>query len=241
MKVENTRFRVPKTRFLISDAHFFDRFENKTYRHSAEYPIILTDTTAETLNGLVTVMYPLKKSSEITHVEWIGALDLATRWGLKDIRDEAVASIPQLLLSEASPQAIIKHIIAGRKYQVPAWISEGYRRLVGKPDLDLEELQTLDPKTSSHILDAQLRITRTQLHKQLGLRPKERCLACAPFSNIYDCNYTCGRGRVNKCGSCRNKEGEEKCIYTCANNFNNTHLHGVDIKEEVKRIPLQIE
>lgn len=113
MKVENKLFSVPKNGFLASNPSFFDKFARigAPQAGSEASPIRLNNITAEAFKALLTVLYPLyahfkgyfekfstdfySKRKASSYGEWLGTLDLATRWDLTDVRRPRLAILSQ--------------------------------------------------------------------------------------------------------------------------------------------------
>ncbi|KAF9521491.1 hypothetical protein CPB83DRAFT_900646 [Crepidotus variabilis] len=74
-RVDETLYRVPKSGFFQANPKFFDRFN----------VIELNGVTSEVFEGLLNVFHPINGNT-LTYDGWLGALELATRWNMPEIR-----------------------------------------------------------------------------------------------------------------------------------------------------------
>ncbi|KAF9525023.1 hypothetical protein CPB83DRAFT_772926 [Crepidotus variabilis] len=164
-QVQTTLFSVPKNGFLDSNPSFFDKFApNKSIYVAANdvEPIELKDVTAEDFKGLLLVIYPFKRTAE-TYEEWLGALDLATRWDLADIRSKAIEALSKL--NSSNKKSSVEIILLAKKYRIREWLVDSYVKLVQRDDLSLKTLreqepedEALDWETTSRLFSAHLEL-----------------------------------------------------------------------------------
>ncbi|KAF9532927.1 hypothetical protein CPB83DRAFT_742925, partial [Crepidotus variabilis] len=173
-KVENVQFRVPKNGFLIENPKFFDQFDLPTISAEDEgdvdslpNTIVLKDTTSEAFHGLLLVIYPLcvldgnclaylnlispvSPRTASTYEEWLGALDLATRWELSKVCFFAVF----ILEANSGSGTAVDIILLGRKFKVDQWVKKGYMEILKQKDLKVETIQTLGWETATRLFAA---------------------------------------------------------------------------------------
>ncbi|KAF9532925.1 hypothetical protein CPB83DRAFT_846598 [Crepidotus variabilis] len=96
-------------------------------------------------------MYPFKWSA-FSYDEWLGALDLATRWSLFDICNKAIHALT--ILNRSGSKSTIEKVLLAKKYKIDQWLREGYTTLVQQEELKIEDVQMLGWKTVARLFAA---------------------------------------------------------------------------------------
>ncbi|KAJ2935029.1 hypothetical protein H1R20_g2044, partial [Candolleomyces eurysporus] len=130
-KVEETMFEVPRYRFMEYSEVFADMFrmpqvaEDVEGRHR-DRPIVLEGYKAADFAAMIKVLYPapITGSYILTKDEWVGVLNLSTRWQMKMMREYAIAKLSSLSLSP------IEKVTLSRAHKVAKWLKEGLNEIV---------------------------------------------------------------------------------------------------------------
>ncbi|RXW14142.1 hypothetical protein EST38_g11711 [Candolleomyces aberdarensis] len=136
-KVEDIIFEVPRYRFTEYSEVFADMFhmpqgaggaEDVEGRHE-DRPIVLEGYEAADFAAIIKVLYPTPKdtiagSYTLTKDEWVGVLDLSTRWQMKITREHAIVKLSDLSLSP------VEKVTLARAHKVAKWLKEGLNEIV---------------------------------------------------------------------------------------------------------------
>ncbi|RXW11471.1 hypothetical protein EST38_g14384, partial [Candolleomyces aberdarensis] len=147
-KVEEIVFEAPRHRFAKHSEVFETMFhlpagsEETVEGRDKEHPIVLEGYKAVHFDSLLKILYPtpedlISGTLKLEKEEWIGILNLSTRWNMKKIRTHAINE-----LSKVSPSPIDK-IVLGREHKVATWFRDGLTELVSEhPIRPLAELKS---------------------------------------------------------------------------------------------------
>ncbi|KAJ2924444.1 hypothetical protein H1R20_g12649, partial [Candolleomyces eurysporus] len=147
-KVEEIVFEAPRSRFAEHSEVFETMFhlpvgsDGAVEGRDEEHPIVLEGYQAVHFDSLLNVLYPTPEDLisgilKLEKEEWIGVLNLSTRWSMKKIRRHAINE-----LSKASLNPMEK-IALGREHEVAKWFREGLTELVSEnPIRPLAELKS---------------------------------------------------------------------------------------------------
>ncbi|KAF9523874.1 hypothetical protein CPB83DRAFT_910379 [Crepidotus variabilis] len=186
-EVDGTLFRVPKDGFIALDPGFFDRFKGLgNDQPGEETPFEIKDTTAEAFHGLLLVLYPFRRTAE-TYGEWLGALDLATKWSLNDIRTKAIATLTTLHETSATSQ--IEIALLAKRYRVKQWLRNAYAKLVQQEELSIESLHHGEDNILDWETIARLFSVRTKLSSWPSTTPRPICYSCSSGYGV--CQFGC--------------------------------------------------
>ncbi|KAF9523873.1 hypothetical protein CPB83DRAFT_862237 [Crepidotus variabilis] len=186
-EVEDTIFRVPKNRFLSLNPAFFDHFTLSQQPATAGNVVVVEirdniiqihDVSAESFHALLLVLYPFERTAS-SYEEWLGALDLATRWTLPEIRVKAVSALAAL--KESTPKSSMEIILLAKKYRIKTMLRDAYAQLVTEQaDLTIASLRQhapgLDWETIARLLELQSQQSRVQpeyVQEKLDPRPND--------------------------------------------------------------------
>ncbi|RXW11801.1 hypothetical protein EST38_g14054 [Candolleomyces aberdarensis] len=172
---------------------------------SKGYPLILEGYKARDFGALIKVLYPTSKDMvtgayTLTKDEWIGVLNLSTRWQMDMMREFAIAKLSNLSLSP------VEKVTLARDHKVAKWLQEGLNEILTQED-------TLEPvELKSHLgLETAFRLVWIQNQSfkrpQISMDDPEamyvhlmsvqnlRCKHCSnqPLPNgTYICPSSCG-------------------------------------------------
>ncbi|KAJ2924440.1 hypothetical protein H1R20_g12646, partial [Candolleomyces eurysporus] len=203
-QVEETIFEVPRYRFTEYSEVFADMFHMPQGAGDAEdiegrrrdRPIVLEGYKAADFAAIVKVLYPAPKdmiagSYNLTKDEWVGVLDLSTRWQMKMTREHAIVKLSDLSLSP------FEKVTLARAHKVVKWLKEGLNEIVTQEEaLKPDELK-------AHVgLETAFRLMWIQIQSlkrpQVALNPRITLgsLGCynghAVFTGPRNCKY-CSR------------------------------------------------
>ncbi|KAJ2924435.1 hypothetical protein H1R20_g12650, partial [Candolleomyces eurysporus] len=217
-KVEDTIFQVPQHRFtehsevfaamfLLPQAGNAKSVEGKT----TERRILLESYKAADFKALVKLLYPPPAISDLyflTKDEWVGVLNLSTRWQMRKMRNYAISNLSKM------PLTSIEKVTLARDHEVAKWLKEGLSEILhNKNGLRPDELK-------SHLgLETAFRLMWIQ-NQSLNSTPVQsrvialRALGCPTGS--------CGSKMFNyspACYSCNRTifSDDYKAIYLCHN------------------------
>ncbi|KAF9523877.1 hypothetical protein CPB83DRAFT_652003 [Crepidotus variabilis] len=184
-QVQHKLFRVPTNAFLASNPSFFEIFATPKLASNADVPecqselqpsiIKPQDVSADHFQGLLLVLYPFTRTAE-TFEEWIGALDLATRWSLPDIRVKAIRALSSPIVGGEKSAA--EFAVIARRYHIKEWLLRAFVELVLSEDLSLNSIsqEALDPEGLDWETLARLFSIRLQLIQ--WIRTRLACFVC---------------------------------------------------------------
>ncbi|KAJ2924437.1 hypothetical protein H1R20_g12652, partial [Candolleomyces eurysporus] len=146
-KVEDTIFQVPQHRFTEHSEVFADMFllpqagdAESVEGKDKEHPIRLESYKAADFKALVKLLYPLPVISDsysLTKDEWIGVLNLSTRWHMRKMRNYAISNLSKMSLTS------IEKVTLARDHEVAKWLKEGLNEIVNnKNGLKPDELKS---------------------------------------------------------------------------------------------------
>ncbi|KAH6893977.1 hypothetical protein BKA70DRAFT_796348 [Coprinopsis sp. MPI-PUGE-AT-0042] len=138
--IESFYFQLPKARF-VSDSDTFammygiplgsdeDHIEGKEIY---ELEVSLAD-----FESFLKAFLPGCPSHRHSHVvlsfdEWLSVLKLSSKWLFNDLRDESIRKLGAL------PMTPIQRVLLARQYSIPAWLIEGYVRILNRMSPTLE-------------------------------------------------------------------------------------------------------
>ncbi|RXW14606.1 hypothetical protein EST38_g11248 [Candolleomyces aberdarensis] len=132
-RVEDTIFQVPQHRFTEHSDVFADMFlmpqagdATSVEGKDKEHPILLESYKAADFKALVKLLYPLPEISgsySFTRDEWVGALNLSTRWHMRKMRDYAIRNLSKMSLTS------FEKVTLARDHQVAKWLKEGLNEI----------------------------------------------------------------------------------------------------------------
>ncbi|KAJ2924442.1 hypothetical protein H1R20_g12645, partial [Candolleomyces eurysporus] len=151
-KVEETIFEAPQYRFTEYSEVFADMFRLPQVEdgrdavnvegRSKGHPIVLEGYKACDFAALIKVLYPTPKDMmtgayTLTKDEWVGVLDLSTRWQMKMMREYAITKLSNLSLSS------VEKVTLARAHKVAKWLKEGLSEIVTQEEtLEPDELKS---------------------------------------------------------------------------------------------------
>ncbi|RXW18431.1 hypothetical protein EST38_g7425 [Candolleomyces aberdarensis] len=156
-----------------------------------EHPIVLEGYQACDFDALLRILYPtlrdlISGTFKLEMEEWVGILNLSTRWQMKEVREHAIKNLSNISLSP------VKKVVLARAHKVAKWLKEGLTEILTEnPVRPLDELETLGLKTACHLLWIR---DRTASHKAngLGFSITISSLVCpgghAMFTSALSCN-----------------------------------------------------
>ncbi|KAF9264114.1 hypothetical protein L218DRAFT_1076677 [Marasmius fiardii PR-910] len=160
-KVGNELFQIP--RFLFPKSEIFTSRYPK-FLYEGNNRVELNDCTSAQFEAFLTVIFqPLQcifPSSHPIHLPLhldliLSALELATKWGFQDTRDELKGKASCLI-----PTAFQK-IALGRKYRMPSWFREGLEELVASDaDISLDDAEVIGMGFALRVYHARSRYAR---------------------------------------------------------------------------------
>jgi len=177
-EVENTLFRVPKNGFQVAGSFFETIFslpqpEGEMIEGSDDIcPLPLLGISKAHFRSFLRVLYPFDGTA-ITYEEWVGALDLATMWDFKKIRNASVLALSNLIVSKdvAVLRDVVEIILLATKYRVKQWLRDGYSSLIQQIEpLEIDELHALnlDWETIARIYSIREKIHNQSCHSAFG-------------------------------------------------------------------------
>ncbi|KAF8959923.1 hypothetical protein BDZ97DRAFT_1364998 [Flammula alnicola] len=168
-KVESTLFRVPKKGFSVPGNSLPVTIpqdnESMIPGLTDSDPLELAEVSEISFEGFLSVMYPVD-GVVARYDNLVGALDLATLWRFKEIREKAISQLSRIL----EGRNVIEKIMLAKKYRVKRWLRDGYIKLAKQDDLTIEGLRCpgleLDWETISRIFALQQKERSILLFKQ---------------------------------------------------------------------------
>ncbi|RXW18432.1 hypothetical protein EST38_g7424 [Candolleomyces aberdarensis] len=180
-KVEEIIFPVSPHRLIENSdvlAGMFDLPTGEDQRvegRDREHPIVLEEYQASDFDALLRVLYPTPRdmisgSFKLEKEEWVGVLNLSTRWQMKEvsqvvkgtkpsqyrsakvaafmqIRDHAINNLSKMTLTP------VEKVVLSRAHKVAKWLKEGLSEIVTEnPVRALDELKALGLETACHLL-----------------------------------------------------------------------------------------
>ncbi|KAF9526330.1 hypothetical protein CPB83DRAFT_465170 [Crepidotus variabilis] len=220
-EVEKTLFQVPKNEFLDANSKFFDQFSLRGDEENSE-PIELQDITAQAFEGLLMVLYP-KANDTFTYEHWLGALDLATRWDMPEVRTKAINALGTW--DESHPCTTADLIALAKKYNVKSWLRRAYVKLVRQKDLKIGDLlDYLDYETVMRIFAARSRLLENSLVIPVPGMVCHNCESGYGWRSCVRCCYQIGNPQPS-CSNCFSKKGFSFCKLYCRNPVRPNGLH----------------
>ncbi|KAJ2929573.1 hypothetical protein H1R20_g7522, partial [Candolleomyces eurysporus] len=147
-KVEEIIFEVPRYRFSESSEVFETMFdlppgsEGNVEGRDEGHPIVLEGYQAAHFDALLKVLYPtpdnlISGAFKLEKEEWIGVLNLSTRWSMKKIRKHAIDELSKISLD------LVEKVVLAREHKVAKWFRDGVNELVSEhPIRPLAELKS---------------------------------------------------------------------------------------------------
>ncbi|KAJ2932332.1 hypothetical protein H1R20_g4760, partial [Candolleomyces eurysporus] len=147
-KVEEIIFEVPRYRFSESSEVFETMFdlppgsEGNVEGRDEGHPIVLEGYEAAHFDALLKVLYPtpddlISGTFKLEKEEWIGVLNLSTRWSMKRIRKHAIDELSKI------PLDLVEKVALAREHKVAKWFRDGVNDLVSEhPIRPLAELKS---------------------------------------------------------------------------------------------------
>ncbi|KAJ2930385.1 hypothetical protein H1R20_g6731, partial [Candolleomyces eurysporus] len=117
--------------------------ERRVDGQDEEHPIVLEGYQATHFDALLKILYPtphdfISGTLKFDKEEWIGVLNLSTRWSMKQIRKHAIDELSKVSLNSMEKVAL------GREHKVAKWFQDGLTELVSEdPIQPLAELRSL--------------------------------------------------------------------------------------------------
>ncbi|RXW18249.1 hypothetical protein EST38_g7605 [Candolleomyces aberdarensis] len=190
-KVEESVFEAPRYRFGEESEVFETMFHLPTASDGTvegrdeEHPIVLEGYRAADFGALLSVLCPttddlISGRFALEKDEWIGVLNLSTRWIMKKIRKHAINELSKIAL------APVEKVALGREHKVAKWFKDGLTELVSEcPISPLTELKSQ--------LGAEMACTLLWIHIQTLPKPGENglFLASLTLGMLACCHWTC--------------------------------------------------
>ncbi|RXW11415.1 hypothetical protein EST38_g14441 [Candolleomyces aberdarensis] len=203
-KVEEITFPVSPHRLIENSDVLAGMFnmptgeDQRVEGRDREHPIVLEGYQASDFDALLRVLYPtpedlISGSFTLEKEEWVGVLNLSTRWQMKKIRDHAINNLSKISLSP------VEKVVLARAHEVAKWLKEGLSEIVTEnPVQALDELETLGLKTACRLLwirdqTASRKVNAQELTVTLGsLGCYSLNCQAAMFTSPRNCNH-CNR------------------------------------------------
>ncbi|RXW15126.1 hypothetical protein EST38_g10734 [Candolleomyces aberdarensis] len=142
-KVEEIIFEVPRYRFSESSEVFETMFnlppgsEGNLEGQDEEHPVVLEGYEAAHFDALLKVLYPtphdlISGTFKLEKEEWIGVLNLSTRWNMKQIRKHAIDELSKISLDP------VEKVVLAREHKVAKWFRDG---VPDPPEIDKFAMQ----------------------------------------------------------------------------------------------------
>ncbi|RXW13993.1 hypothetical protein EST38_g11861 [Candolleomyces aberdarensis] len=147
-KVEQFILEAPRYRFAEHSEVFETMFQlpagsdGTVEGRDEEHPIVLEGYQAAHFHALLKILYPTPDDSifgifKLEKEEWVGVLNLSTRWSMKKIRKHAINELSKVSLNP------MEKIALGRDHKVAKWFRDGLTELVSEhPIRPLAELKS---------------------------------------------------------------------------------------------------
>ncbi|RXW12270.1 hypothetical protein EST38_g13585 [Candolleomyces aberdarensis] len=148
-KVEDTIFQVPTRRFTENSEVFANMFlipqagdAESVEGSDKEHPIVLDGYEATDFRALMKVLYPalndvISGLCTLKKDEWVGVLNLSTRWQMKLIREHAIENLSKMSLTS------FEKVTFARAHKVAKWLKEGLNEIVAQEEsLESDELKS---------------------------------------------------------------------------------------------------
>ncbi|RXW18250.1 hypothetical protein EST38_g7604 [Candolleomyces aberdarensis] len=204
-KVEEIVFEAPRYRFAEHSEVFETMFhlpagsDGIVEGRDEKHPIALEGYQAAHFHALLKILYPTPDDSifgtfKLEKEEWIGVLNLSTRWNMKKVRKHAIGELCKASLSP------VEKIALGREHKVAKWFQDGMSELISEhPTRPLAELKSqLGAEMVCTLLWIQTQTLSTPLGTGFVLSgPTLSMLSCyyceaAMFTSDRNC-HSCGR------------------------------------------------
>ncbi|KAJ2921992.1 hypothetical protein H1R20_g15101, partial [Candolleomyces eurysporus] len=124
---------VRQVEYVLCDGTVFFRAEDgqDIEGRSTGRPIVLEGYRAADFAALIKVLYPtiddmIEGAWKLTKEDWVGVLNLSKRWGMKKIRNLAIAKLSDTTLSP------MEKVVLAREYEVAKWLREGLNEIVSE-------------------------------------------------------------------------------------------------------------
>ncbi|RXW13997.1 hypothetical protein EST38_g11856 [Candolleomyces aberdarensis] len=192
-KVKGTIFQVPPHRFTEHSEDFANMFHMPRAGHAEsvegkdkEHPIVLDDYEAADFRALMKVLYPAPKdvisgAYTLTKEEWVGVLNLSTRWRMRQMREHAIGNLSKMSLTS------FEKVTFARAHKVAKWLKEGLNEIVTQEE-------TFEPDELKLHLGLETAFRLVWIQNQALKRPP----AMSPSSNP---QFTLGSLSCSKCHS----------------------------------------
>ncbi|KAJ2930409.1 hypothetical protein H1R20_g6732, partial [Candolleomyces eurysporus] len=203
-KVEESVFEAPRYRFAEYSEVFETMFQlpagsdGNVEGRDEEHPIVLEGYRAAHFDALLAVLYPtpddlISGTVKLETEEWIGVLNLSTRWGMKKIRNLAISELSKISLNP------VEKVTLGREHHIAKWFRDGLTELVSEhPIRPLAELKSQ--------LGAEMACALLWIQNQALQKPSEGRFSLPGIAlNMLGCVYGCKAGIFTSdrhCNSC---------------------------------------
>ncbi|PPR03731.1 hypothetical protein CVT24_007379 [Panaeolus cyanescens] len=141
---------------------------SKAEGYDAMHPVKLEGITTVDFENLCHVLFRSivpGAVQDVTNEEWTSALRLSTMWNMRDIRDEAIAKLTEMIKDP------VELILAAREFGVPVWFLDGCYALA------MEEPRDPTVMSESIGLDTAYRLLHVQYQYQYQHKSKKRSIA----------------------------------------------------------------
>ncbi|KAH9941622.1 uncharacterized protein BXZ73DRAFT_41783 [Epithele typhae] len=162
-QVENTLFKMPRSRFQHESVYFRERFVRNSGNanepiegSSDEHPLVLNDVTAKEFRSLLEVMFAL-----CVHIDYLPPLNseddwtrsnrsllkLSTRWEMAAFRKHAIGALSEAVCPE-DPSDGVRWLVFAREYVVHEWLLRSLVTLATRSQpLEMHEVEPLGLET----------------------------------------------------------------------------------------------
>ncbi|PPQ65568.1 hypothetical protein CVT24_010831 [Panaeolus cyanescens] len=136
LKAEDRIFSVPKYGLMEHGTYFQTLFEGNATRHptrgsSELHPLILEGVSKTDFHNFLRVLYPFHGiDSPCGDDDWLGVLDLSTKWGFHEIREIALTNLEHLFATTSHHPDPVYALYLCKKYNIKQHIKHQYETLI---------------------------------------------------------------------------------------------------------------
>ncbi|VDC03770.1 unnamed protein product [Peniophora sp. CBMAI 1063] len=152
--VQGTLYRIHSQFFTQFSTYWATRLANA---ESNNYPLILDDVNVKEIDALLSILYPVPQENPRTLEDWQSILRLATMWGFKEQRNQAITALEPRL----SP---LQRLCLARAHGIEIWVHPAFVAMILRPKtLSLAEAEQLSLQDTMHIMTAREALYQTHM------------------------------------------------------------------------------
>ncbi|PBK73989.1 hypothetical protein ARMSODRAFT_906583 [Armillaria solidipes] len=155
-----------------------------------EHPVVIEGVRcADFENLLKSIVHAEQKEvPSLSKDEWLSVLNLATMWGMVDIRRMAINEI-----TKSKSLSDVDQVILGREYAVVDWVISGYRALTKRKTIvSMQSASRLTLSTCLKVWQAQVSISNASVSQGCGSDKPEHDTLNVVFASELDEVYQRG-------------------------------------------------